>query len=291
MAASRWVPELAVAVVVGALAACSGASPGAAPSSTTASAGTSPSTTSVTSTPSSTTATSSTTSSTSATSSTSSSATTATGLPRELLGHVVTRIPTTRKVVALTFDAGASADGVAAILATLRREHVAASFFLTGRFANAFPDAARAMAQTGRLGDHTVDHPHLPGLSTAAVVAQVRDARATILRVTAQDPRPWFRFPYGEYDGRTLATVNEAGYAAVGWTVDTLGWEGEVGGQNVDSVVERVLDAARPGEIVLMHVGANPDDGTTLDADALPSVIAGLRAAGYGFVTLDALLR
>jgi peptidoglycan-N-acetylglucosamine deacetylase len=39
-----------------------------------------------------------------------------------------------------------------------------------------------------------------------------------------------------------------------------------------------------------MHVGANPDDGTTLDADALPRVIAGLRAAGYDFVTLQALL-
>jgi hypothetical protein len=39
-----------------------------------------------------------------------------------------------------------------------------------------------------------------------------------------------------------------------------------------------------------MHVGSNPDDGTTLDADALPSMIGRLRAAGYGFVTLDALL-
>ena len=52
--------------------------------------------------------------------------------------------------------------------------------------------------------------------------------------------------------------------------------------------ITRVLGAARPGEIVLMHVGANPDDGTTLDAAALPSVISGLRARGYGFVTLDA---
>ena len=39
-----------------------------------------------------------------------------------------------------------------------------------------------------------------------------------------------------------------------------------------------------------MHVGANPDDHTMLDADALPAVIAGLRAKGYRFVTLDALL-
>ncbi len=39
-----------------------------------------------------------------------------------------------------------------------------------------------------------------------------------------------------------------------------------------------------------MHVGANPDDGTTLDADALPGVIAGLRGAGYGFTTVETLI-
>jgi peptidoglycan/xylan/chitin deacetylase (PgdA/CDA1 family) len=51
-------------------------------------------------------------------------------------------------------------------------------------------------------------------------------------------------------------------------------------------VTSRVLGAARPGEIVLMHAGSNPDDHATLDADALPQLISGLRAQGYSFVTL-----
>jgi peptidoglycan/xylan/chitin deacetylase (PgdA/CDA1 family) len=51
-----------------------------------------------------------------------------------------------------------------------------------------------------------------------------------------------------------------------------------------------VVAAAQPGEIVLMHLGSNPDDASTLDADALPTIIAELRAHGYRFVTLDALL-
>ena len=74
------------------------------------------------------------------------------------------------------------------------------------------------------------------------------------------------------------------------WTVDSLGWKGTSGGMSVDAVHDRVLAAARPGAIVLMHVGANPTDGTTLDADALPAVIRDLRAAGYRFVTLEAAL-
>ena len=59
---------------------------------------------------------------------------------------------------------------------------------------------------------------------------------------------------------------------------------------SVDKVVARVLAGRTPGQIILMHVGANPDDGTTLDAAALPGIIAGLRLQGYGFTTLSALL-
>jgi peptidoglycan/xylan/chitin deacetylase (PgdA/CDA1 family) len=59
---------------------------------------------------------------------------------------------------------------------------------------------------------------------------------------------------------------------------------------SVDAVVARVLAARTPGQIVLMHLGANPDDGTTLDAAALPRVIAGYRAHGYSFTTLAWLL-
>jgi peptidoglycan-N-acetylglucosamine deacetylase len=55
----------------------------------------------------------------------------------------------------------------------------------------------------------------------------------------------------------------------------------------VQKVTDRVLAAAQPGAIVLL--GSNPDDGTTLDAAALPAIITGLRASGYSFVTLQAL--
>ncbi len=211
-------------------------------------------------------------------------------IPRSLAGQVVTHIPTSRKVVALTFDAGANGDGVDSILATLARERVGASFFLTGDFVAGHPALARRMSAAGRLGNHTTDHPHLPPLTDTQVRAQITGARTTILRVTGKDPRPLFRFPFGDSSPRDLKMVNALGYVAVGWTIDTLGWQGTSGARSVNSVVQRVLAAATPGEIVLMHVGSHPSDRSTLDADALPRVISGLRAAGYGFVTLDAVV-
>jgi peptidoglycan-N-acetylglucosamine deacetylase len=100
-----------------------------------------------------------------------------------------------------------------------------------------------------------------------------------------------FRFPFGDTTPLDIAVVNDLGYVCVRWTVDTLGWKGTSGGMDAAQVLDRVVQAATPGEIVLLHVGANPDDGSTLDADALPSVIRELRARGYTFVTLQALLQ
>ena len=207
-----------------------------------------------------------------------------------LAGKDWTAIPTNRPVVALTFDAGANADAVRSILATLRREGVPATFFLTGNFVRDFPAAARSIAAAGfRIGDHTITHPHLTKLGDAAVRQEILGGAQQIISVTGKNPAPLFRFPYGDADTRTVALTNQAGYVPVRWTVDTLGWEGTAGHISASVVVSRVLAAAKPGEIVLMHVGSNPDDHTTFDADALPQVISGLRAQGYRFVTLDAL--
>ncbi len=211
--------------------------------------------------------------------------------PGHLFGTVWQQIPTTSHVVALTFDAGANGNGVPSILSTLRSAGAPATFFLTGSFASMFPDYSRSIVGAGyRVGNHTVDHPHLPSLSDVKVVAEVTDTTTTIRSVTGVSPFPLFRFPYGDSDARTLAVVNSLGYVAVGWTVDTLGWEGTSAGITPASIVARVMARLRPGEIVLMHVGSNPNDGSTLDANALASVIGSIKAAGYSFVTLDALL-
>jgi peptidoglycan/xylan/chitin deacetylase (PgdA/CDA1 family) len=213
------------------------------------------------------------------------------GLPDALRGQDLEVLPTSDRVVALTFDAGGDAAGLESILGTLAAAEVPGTFFLTGRWAEANPDGVAAIAAAGhRLGNHSATHPAFTTLTAAAIRDEVLGAEAAI-RAAGGDPRPLFRFPLGDRDERTIAAVNDLGYVAVRWTVDTLGWQGTSGGRSAQEVVDRVLGALRPGEIVLMHVGSHPDDGSTLDADALPDLIAQLRAAGYTFTTLDALLQ
>jgi peptidoglycan/xylan/chitin deacetylase (PgdA/CDA1 family) len=117
----------------------------------------------------------------------------------------------------------------------------------------------------------------------------VQNAQRSILLTNGAEVRPLFRFPLGDVDGRVLGLVNNLGYVPVRWTVDTLGWQGTSGGMTVHGVIDRVMAALQPGEIVLMHVGSHPTDGSMLDAAALPQIIDAIRARGYEFVTLSDL--
>ncbi|MDR6793204.1 peptidoglycan/xylan/chitin deacetylase (PgdA/CDA1 family) [Pseudarthrobacter oxydans] len=210
--------------------------------------------------------------------------------PSALLRQDLTAIPNAGRVVALTFDAGANAAGLPKILSTLSAKGVTGTFFLTGNWVEANPGGVGQIVSAGhRVANHSMTHPGFTGLDGTQIARQVRGAEQTIL-AAGGDPRPLFRFPFGERDARTIAAVNSLGYVAVRWTVDTLGWKGTSGGVTAQAVADRTLAALQPGEIVLMHIGSNPDDGSTLDADALPDIIDRVSAAGYGFATLDALL-
>lgn len=220
-------------------------------------------------------------------------------MPSALAGRDLTTLGTgaTRKVIALTFDGGASSAGAQKILATLQQTGSAATFFFTGQFANGNPSLVRSIAATYPIGNHSFSHPDMTTLSSAAAAKQIADGEAAIVRASGGvSPVPFFRFPLGARNATTIGLVNHACYIPFRWTVDSLGWVGTTGtatlpGQTVQRVTDRVLAGATPGGIILMHLGDNPDDGSTLDADALPGIIAGLRAKGYTLVTLREALR
>lgn len=213
------------------------------------------------------------------------------GLPTAWRGVDLERVPDGRAVVALTFDAGSSDRGVSAILETLDEQDVPATFFVTGAFARMYPETVREIADAGHaVGNHSDRHLSYESLPDDRIRADLAAAEASITAATGVPAMPLFRFPFGARTEHDIRVVNDAGYLPIRWTVDSLGWKGTSGGLSVDEVVDRVVRTAVPGHIVLMHAGANPDDGSTLDANALPRIIQELRALGYGFVGLGDLV-
>nr|NLD41188.1 polysaccharide deacetylase family protein [Actinomycetales bacterium] len=190
--------------------------------------------------------------------------------------------------VALTFDGGASNKAVGAILQTLQDHGVTATFFVTGEFARNYPDDVRAMSNAGfPVGNHSDTHPAFSTSTNVVIRAELAAAERDISALTGATTKPLFRFPFGDRTNLDIQVVNGEGYVPFRWTVDSLGWQGlQNGTRNGQWVCDRVLNTATPGQIVLLHVGGHPQDGSTLDSDALDCIIDGLQAKGYGFVNL-----
>jgi len=192
-------------------------------------------------------------------------------------------------VVALTFDAGADRGYAEDILDTLAEAGIPATFGMTGRWAMAYPELVQRMAADGHMViNHTFDHrsftglsDHLGGLPPEWRRYELLQADAIIAPLIGHTTCPWYRLPYGDGDRRVVDDVLEAGYnQQVGWTIDTLGWQGSP----VQSIVSRSLRLAAPNAVYVMHVGSQSRDGP-----ALPSIIEGLAAMGYGFATVAEL--
>ncbi|WP_346776798.1 polysaccharide deacetylase family protein [Streptomyces sp. HNM0574] len=208
-----------------------------------------------------------------------------------LFGAEVRRMPTERRVVALTFNAAWDAEDVPEVLRTLRQRKAPATFFLTGQFAERHPRAARAMAAEHGIGNHSHSHPHFDGLSRAETREQVLRADRAIRRATGTRPLPFFRFPFSAITPRGIARVNALGFADIEFTADTNGYLGTEGGMTVDKAVRRALDALTPGEIVQLHVGTSDQGVRGLDARALPRIIDAVRDRGYRIADLGDLAR
>ncbi|MFF5705134.1 polysaccharide deacetylase family protein [Streptomyces sp. NPDC012794] len=211
--------------------------------------------------------------------------------PASLLGREIRRLPTSGRVMALTFNAAWDESGLDAVLAELRRRGAAATFFPTGLFAEARPAAVRAMAAAGHgLGNHSHSHPYFDDLATAEREREVRAADAAIRTASGAEPLPFFRFPYSSTTQESVEDVNGLGYAAIEFTNDTNGYLGTAGGMTVDKAVSRAVGSFAPGAILQMHVGSATGDGVVLDAQALPRIIEAALEEGYGIVDLREFL-
>lgn len=193
--------------------------------------------------------------------------------------------------VALTFDAEhpdrpAPAGNAEALLAALARRGIRATFFIQGRWAEANPDTARAIADAGHLvGHHSHYHARLPLFTDAGIVEDVHDGAAAIVAATGVDPTPWLRCPFGAGadDPRVLAAIGSAGYRHVGWHVAADDWDPEHTSDDVADAILRGVEVHGDGAVVLLH------SWPTATLHAIEPILDGLAAAGAELCRIDEL--
>ncbi len=190
---------------------------------------------------------------------------------------------TSRPRIALTFDAGGPSTPTSTILDILAKHHVHSTFFITGDWANLYPDLVRRIHADGHeIGNHTMHHIDLRTLPDVEVCNELNQAERVLFGITGVTTRPYYRPPYGGRDSRVRRLAANLGYRTVYWTIDTLDWQSTA---TSDSITKRVMDKLGNGVIVLMHAGSE------IESKTLDSLMTQIELKHYEMVTVSEVLQ
>lgn len=192
-------------------------------------------------------------------------------------------VPTTKKLIALTFDISWGKIMPPKVVAILERDRVPATFFLSGPWIRYNADFVKSMAKVPyfELETHGQAHVNFSGLGSRGVITNIQKAADELYAVTGRRPT-MVRPPNGDYNRESLAATASLGLRTVIWGTDSLDWMNP----GVSVIISRVVRRAHPGDIVLLHAS-----DTCKQTDiALPTILKDLHQRGYTFVTIGQLL-
>lgn len=177
------------------------------------------------------------------------------------------------RAVALTFDDGPSPRYTPLILATLRKLHVHATFFVVGYLADEYPELVRRELHAGMsVGNHSYNHPEVPPFDQ--LPRRLAEDEITLgaqsLRQLGARPA-LFRPPGGSSAANVVQAAKRLGERVVLWSVDPGDWRP---GMTPRQIARGVLTAVRPGSIIILHDGGGDRSAT---AAALPAIVKGIR--------------
>ncbi len=192
----------------------------------------------------------------------------------------ISRGDTSRKQMALTFDAGAVPIRPG-LLDVLRDRQVYCTFFPTGWVTEQEPWNLVQIAIDGHvIGNHSYSHPNLTNLTDAEIIEQLFQTDEIIYNLTGHHTRPYFRAPGGARDARVLSVAESIGFRHVFWTAGG----GDFGGWTVQQIIDNTLNNAGNGTVMLYHC---LPENTEI---AMPTIIDTLRAQGYELVTVPEIV-
>jgi len=203
--------------------------------------------------------------------------------------RVVYRGPVAREAVALTFDDGPS-PWTAPIAQALERYGCRGTFFLLGTAVERDPTAVAALARAGHeLGNHLWSHADPERQSRAQLRDEIKRTAAAIRRSSSLTPRV-VRPPYCGAPRPVAAAARGIADLVVLRSVDPADWCAP----SPEVIVEKVLHAIGPGDIVCLHDGIAPGnsgtDSRAATAAAVEELVPALLARGLRPVTVSELL-
>lgn len=203
-------------------------------------------------------------------------------IPVEILGELdeatLAALVDEPKYVALTFDDGPREDTTTALLDGLLERGAAATFFVIGLQVPGNEGLLQRMKSEGhQIGNHTYSHVRLKTADKDSVVEEIHKAEVLLTEAVGEGSF-WLRPPYGALDSQRAALIRTP---MIYWSVDPQDWKL----LDTQKVVDAVLCAVQPGDIILLH------DFYSTSVKAALEIVDRLQAEGYDFVTVEELFR
>lgn len=190
------------------------------------------------------------------------------------------RMPTSERVVHLTFDDGPLPGGTDQILRLLDTLGVCATFFCVGEHVERQPELVRQITEGGHaIANHGYTHTNGWKLGAEAFVRNADRAQALLPEPLQRTGLPPFRPPFGKITPAQARRLRGR-YRLVMW--DLMSGDFDPRTPPVRSA-EFLVQRSRPGSILLFH-----DDACSLalNREIIPRVVDGLRRKHFEFATI-----
>lgn len=189
-----------------------------------------------------------------------------------------------KKDIYLTFDNGYENGFTEKVLDVLKKQHVPATFFVTGHYLNSAPDLVKRMVKEGHIvGNHSWHHPDMTRITNEKIRDELEMVREKTEQLTGQKTMNYLRPPRGVFSERSMAVAKEEGYLHIFWSLAFKDWEVDRQ-KGAQYSYDQVMKQIHPGAILLLHTVSKDN------ADALELIIKDLKKQGYRFKSLDDLM-
>src|SRR5664279_574048 len=189
----------------------------------------------------------------------------------------------TDKEVVLTFDDGPWPGNTPAVLKALADECTKGVFFPIGKHATYHPEILRQVAAAGHtVGAHTWSHANLNAkkMTDQQAKDELEKGFSAVKLALGAAPSPFFRFPQLQHGPAAMTWLGTRNVAIFSCDLDSFDFRAKDATQIVNTVMTK-LDKQGKG-IILMH------DFQKHTAEALPTLLARLKAGGYKVVQMKA---
>lgn len=184
--------------------------------------------------------------------------------------------------IALTFNISWGEEKVESILEALEKEDVQATFFVSGEWAERHPDILEAISdgahEIGLLGYR---YKSYLDQEPEEIRKDLLKAQEVMTKLGYEDVR-LLRTPHGHLNKEIIELAESMQFQVVHWNVNPDDWENP----GVETIIDEVMKQTDNGDIILLHAS----DSAKQTAEALETILPGLKNKGYGLITISEMI-